>query len=371
MPPIAKIKIVEQQIPGKPSSENEQETDGLPDLCLYSNEGWAVFFEMKIQSRLACQQLHRHVASAKRFGFESPVLVAVAVEQCSDELPPNTLSKQWRELYAWFCRQESDWARHFVDYVETFEAKAIASNYDIRGTITMFNGLRFDAESPYNYREGKRLIRLLGDELQARKDLQRELGVDPISKGRSAITDTNGVWDFLPMKFAKGAPFISFPHLTMGIRPHEAIAATTIPNGISGGFRTRLKDLGQDRFVDLIHEVERKLRPIIRRSRGSQPIMYATQRHYPSQRSIPIEDGRIQADLRTCVQTKKSRAKYQPEWADAIYQLVVNKRSNIQFGIEVWFDYSCPIVKSKEMVDLFADSWKAMKPLLDFALSKN
>jgi hypothetical protein len=62
--------------------------------------------------------------------------------------------------------------------MQTFEQKMVAQDYEIRGTITVFDGLKFDDQSPYTYREAKRLIRLLGDSLQARKDLQN-LGVDP------------------------------------------------------------------------------------------------------------------------------------------------------------------------------------------------
>lgn len=98
--------------------------------------------------------------------------------------------------------------------------------------------------------------------------------------------------------------------------------------------------------------------------------MYATQRHYRSQRSLPSVDGRLDVDLRTCVESTASGVKYQPEWAEAIYQLLINKRSNIQFGIEVRFQYACPIVRSSAAVGLFADSWIAMKPLLDFVLAE-
>ena len=123
----------------------------------------------------------------------------------------------------------------------------------------MFNGLRFDAENPYTYREGKRLIRLLGDELKARKDLHRELAVDPHGQSRGGITnDDVGVWDFLPLKVARGAPFTKFPHLTIGIRSTCAIAAVTVPNGVCGGFRTKLKNMEPERFLDLIRKIERR-----------------------------------------------------------------------------------------------------------------
>lgn len=373
IPPLKDIKIVEQQIPGVKARDFDDEESGVPDLCFYidtdlSEDGWAILFEMKVQATLSGQQLQRHATTAKRAGFNSPKLVAVTVDVPKASVPLGTVLRQWRDLYAWFDRQESTWARILVDYMETFETKAIAKEYEVRGTITTFNGLRFDSDRPYAYREAKRLIRLLGDELQSRDDLHRELGVDPQGQRRPAITDGAGVWDFLPLREARGKDFIRFPHLTMSIRDTYAIAAITVPNGVSGGFRTRLRANQFDGFLKLIRDIEGRLRPVIGRSNASKSIMYATQRHYRTQKSSPSVDGRIELDLRTCLATGSSIVKYQPEWAEALYHLLVNKRSNIQFGIEMQFSYSCETVKSPAALDLFADSWKAMKPLLDFVL---
>ncbi len=369
LPPAKDIRVVEQQIPGTPIRDNECDVDGLPDLCLYTDDGWAVLFEMKVQATLTGKQLQRHAGTAQRAGFSSPKLVAVTVEVSKASLPPGTVVTQWRELYAWFAHQDSDWARIFVNYLEAFEANALATDYDIRGTITMFNGLRFDSENPYTYREAKRLIRLLGDEMQASDELERELGVDPKANRRKAITEDRFVWDFLPLKAASGAGFTSFPHLTMVIEDTHAEAALTVPNGVSGGFRTKLNAMGFDGFLALMREIEARIRPVMNQSKGAKTLLYATQRHYRSQRSIPSVDGRIDIDLRTCLESGADDVKYQPQWAEAVYHLLVNKQSNIQFGIEARFDYACEKVRSPAAVDLFAASWKAMKPLLEFVLS--
>lgn len=371
IPAISQLKVIQQGVPGQ-SLEVADGDAGLPDLCIYSDEGWGVFFEMKVQSKLTADQLRRHLVTAKRYGFETPVLVAVTVDTIS-RLPEGTASVEWRQIYSWFAQRASGsfWARELVRYMEVFEEKSIGCEYEIRGTITMFNGLRFDADHPFHYREAKRLIRLLGDELQSRRDLQRALGIDADGARRPAITNDNGVWDFLPLEVGRGHSFVKFPHLTLAIREKTAIAAATVPNGISGGFRTSLKELGVDGFLELVAEIEKRIHPIIKSSRGSRAIVYATQRHYKSQRSKPVIDGRLEADLKTCSLSSSSDVKHQPEWMEAIYAVLVNKRSNIQCGIEVQFDYSCPMVRSAEAVDLFADSWKAMQPLLDFVLSDN
>jgi len=369
-PLLSQLKVIQQSVPGQ-SLEVADGDAGLPDLCIYSDDGWGVFFEMKVQSKLTAGQLRKHLVTVKRYGFEAPALVAVTVEAISSKLPEGTISVEWRQIYSWFAQRASAsfWARELVRYMEVFEEKSIGSEYEVRGTITMFNGLRFDADHPFHYREAKRLIRLLGDELQSRRDLQKTLGIDADGERRPAITNDNGVWDFLPLEVGRGQSFVKFPHLTIAIREKIAIAAATVPNGISGGFRTSLKELGVDGFLELVAGIEKRIRPIIKSSKGSRAIFYATQRHYKSQRSKPVIDGRLEADLRTCSRSSSSNVKHQPEWMEAIYAILINKRSNIQCGIEVQFDYSCPMIRSPEAVDLFADSWKAMQPLLDFVLS--
>jgi hypothetical protein len=152
----------------------------------------------------------------------------------------------------------------------------------------------------------------------------------------------------------------------MGLSRKHALAALTIPNGVKGGFRSKLKDLGIEGFLELVTAIEAKLRPTLKLSIGAKPMIYATQRHYKSQRSNAEVDGRIDADLRTAIRLKGSMVKYQPEWVESIYNLVVNKRSNIQLGFDISFEYQCPVVQSPKVVDLFADTWKAMAPILEF-----
>lgn len=373
VPPADELRIVQQSIPGLAVEQSEGD-DGLPDLCIFTDDGWGVFFEMKAQSKLTAGQLARHAKTAKRFGFENPIMAAITVEPAAVTLAQACLSKQWREIYGWLAASapKSFWIDELVRYFEIFEEKAIDNEYEIRGTITMFNGLQFDDKRPYLYREAKRLLRLLGDELQARPDLEADVGIDPNGGRRSAITnDGNGayVWDFIPLKIASGHDFIRFPHLTMSLRPNLSAAAITIPNGIAGGFRSRLKKAGLDEFMLLIEQIHDRLLPVLKRSKGSKASVYATQRHYKSQRSTPQIDGRLEADLRTCIQGGKSAVKYQPQWIEAIYNVLIHKRSNIQCGIEVLFPYTCPIVRSPEAVDLFADTWKAVEPLIAFALA--
>ncbi len=371
-PPASKLRLTEQQIPGIESEFRESESKGLPDACFYTDDGWAVLIESKVQAGISIAQLKRHRSTAKRRGFEAPQLLLIAVDRPRSTLPPDTFFVEWREVYRWFGRKSrrSKCALTFCQYMQVFEAKMISQEYNIRGTLTMFDGLRFDDDNPYTYREGKRLIRLLGDELQRRTDLVK-LGVDPKGRRRPAITGRgqDRVWDFLPLKVARRAKhFTDYPHLTIGISREGAIAAVTVPNRVKGGFRTKLKAVGPEGFRKLVGQVERGLRPVLKRARGAKPIIYATQHHYRGQRSVPEVDARIDADLRTILSSIRSAARSQPEWVDAIYQVLCNKRSNIQFGFEVRFRYECPVIRSRAAVALFAEAWKAMWPVVDFVL---
>lgn len=290
----------------------------------------------------------------------------------TDEVPVHHI--EWRSLWSWFRRQSdrSFWARQLVNYMQAFENHMIARDYSIRGTITMFDGLHFDDDDPYTYREGRRLIRLLGDQLQNRKDLHTKLRVDPNGARRPAITGRggSGVWDFLPLRVARGASmFTQYPHLTIGINESFASASITVPNGVRTRIRNRLYKCDHDTFCQLMRDIFDRLEPLRKKSKQLRVVAYALQRHYRSQRSMGIEDGRIRADLRTLVRQKSSEGvKFQPQWIEAIHALLANKRSNIQFGISAEFSYDCPIIRSAKASDLFAEAWIGMTPLLDLLL---
>tara|TARA_R110002049_G_scaffold285698_4_gene467038 strand:+ start:187000 stop:187476 length:477 start_codon:yes stop_codon:yes gene_type:complete len=158
--------------------------------------------------------------------------------------------------------------------------------------------------------------------------------------------------------------------LTISINRDRAQAAITIPNGVKGGFKKKLRAGGIDAFRELLYEIEGNLRPIVAKSAKSKPWMYALQRHYKSQSAPGIEDGSVGADMRTVIKGGNSKVKYQPQWSDAIYQLLANKRSNIQFGVVMRFNYDCPIIQSKKAVELFVAAFRGMAPVVDFVLGE-
>jgi hypothetical protein len=73
-------------------------------------------------------------------------------------------------------------------------------------------------------------------------------------------------------------------------------------------------------------------------------------------------------DLRTAIRGNGTLVKFQPQWVEAIYELLVHKKANIQLGFDVQFLYSCKAVRSPEAVELFAAAWIAMSPILDLAV---
>jgi len=373
IPPKRRLHVTEQQVPGVLVSGDEDEGRGLPDASIYDDDGWLLMIESKVQAGLSRGQLLRHRRTAERHGFKQPHLLVLSVDEAQPRLPDGAAHREWREVYRWFRSRadQSAWARRFSRYIEIFESRMVARDYAIRGTLTMFDGLRFDEDNPYTYGEAKRLLRNLGEELRKRSDLER-FGVDPAGPGRSAITGRgeDRVWDYLPLKAARGAnSFTDHPHLTIVIGAEGPRASVTIPNGVKGGFRGKLKQMEYAGFLDVLREVERGLRPVIARSSGATPAMYAVQRHYRSQRSVAEVDGRLDFDLRTIVERDRSPVKWQPQWSEAVYDLVTNKRSNIQIGTVARFSYDCPMVRSRDVLDLFAESWIAMKPMLDLALA--
>lgn len=372
-PPSAKLHIAEQTIPGEyvRFDEEEAERRGLPDMVIHDGMGWAVIFEAKYGSSLSADQLRRHQRTAARYGIDKSEIVALVIERTGKELDGVHIH-EWRELYMWLgtFASNSYYARELAAYFRVLERRMIADEYQKKGTLTMFDGLRFDDDEPYTYAEAKRRLRLLGDVLHKRKDLI-DLGMDPKGLRRKAITGRDGsrVWDYLPLRAARGSNnFTAFPHLTLALHDDEAIAGVTVPNSVRGGFKTRLKAIGYDGFVDLLLDIEDRLQEVVQQSKDARPRIYAIQRRYASQRATPQTNARLEADLRTLVPGGRDGVKHQPQWIEAIYLLLTEKRSNIQFGVTAAFDYSCPIVRSPEVANLYARAWIGCRPMLEFVL---
>ncbi len=128
--------------------------------------------------------------------------------------------------------------------------------------------------------------------------------------------------------------------------------------------------MGDTAFRKLIERLEKRVRPVVRKTKNARPKIYLEQKHYPTQSAPAKIDARIEADLRTLAGPSNSRVKHQPQWIDAIYELLVHKKSNMQLGVGVDFQYDGLIVRSPEAVDLFAETWIALSPLIELVLNE-
>ncbi|MGB2809203.1 MAG: hypothetical protein WBC22_15785, partial [Sedimentisphaerales bacterium] len=196
------------------------------------------------------------------------------------------------------------------------------------------------------------------------------LGVDVKKEGRTAITrgDNGGVWDFLPLKIGSGKPFTTVVHPALGIYPDDVAISLTVPNGM-GGVKSILRKNNIEGLGQILSEVEKNLRPVLKKLKTAKPIICIHQIHCKSRRSRPEQDGRIEVDLRTVLSTAKGPPKYQPGWLECIFELLVNKKTNMQWGVELHCPHSEKVMQSAKAIDIMVDTWVAMKPLMDFVTS--
>ncbi len=298
-------------------------------------------------------------------------MLAIDVLEPKGKLPHRVQFKKWSDIYTWLIKhsKQSEWARRASRYLEIVEAKLPDEGYLKEGTLTMFSGIPFDTDNPFNYQEGKRVLKLAMEELRKRKDLVRQVKMNPKGAGRSAITGKDGivVWDFLRIRNSKNSePFTKYPHLTLGFRRDVALTIITIPNGITPSFRRNIVNLGYEGFEDLMKQVNSNLSKALRKAKGAVPWVEIVQRRYPSQRSTAIIDARVEFDLRTAFPSRKKQPiKIQTQWLSATYDALANKRSNLQVAVGAIFPYkTCKITKSSEILNYIAATWIACKPLL-------
>jgi hypothetical protein len=369
--PSETLSVLEQQFPwaGEPSEE-DLDRRGIPDGWICDEESaWCVFIETKVTAPLRAAQVRSHQVTAAQRGFHT-VKPVVIVPHLSVSLSDDISVLEWRTVYAWLRRHSprSEWASRAAAYLEIAEAKLIESERFAEGTLTMFAGFPFGPDHPYAYLEGKRLLHLAMNELRARRDLKKELGMNPDIPGRPAITGRNSeaVWDFLSLSSAENAAdFTKYPHLTLGINAQDVEAMVTVPNNVNSKMRNKLVALGEDGFLAVAASVLKGLAPVLRKSSGAVPWFRGIQRRYPSQKSRPYIDARIDFDLRTAVPSDGG-AKWQPQWLSAAYRAFVDKKgANYQIQIGILFPYSrCSELNRADVLDLIAGSWVACRPFV-------
>jgi hypothetical protein len=356
-----RLQILEQQVPGEDTtySEEEMERRGLPDAWIHDEEEWALIIESKVQAVLTKDQLQRHFRVAERRGFTDIRILVIGIKQPKFDLP-HTKFQEWTDIYKWLKKQtKSEWARRAAQYMEIWEAKMVAKDkaYLTSGAVTVFSGIPFGDEEPYNYIEAKRLLKLAMDDLRKRKDLVYHLAMNPSGAGRGAITGKSGksVWDFLPIKGLKdGETFTSFPHLTLSLEHDRVVVIVIIPSSIRPAFRRNIVQLGFNGFYEIMSRVNQNLNEALKGAPGAAPWVSVLQRRYSSQRSSAIIDAVLQYDLRTAFPSSanKQTVKIQPQWITVTFNVLEHKKSNLQVAVGAIFPYkNCKAQKITEILN--------------------
>jgi len=372
--PKGRLEVLEQQVPGTPSASwDEDESKGLPDLWVHSEGDWCLLVESKVKAKVSADQLRRHIKTAQRNGFTDVRLLVLAPKPPSGQLP-NVVCRTWPDLYAWFRRRagQSPWAAYMGEYMEVAEARMIADGYLGDEPLTKFDGIPFGPDHPYTYREAKRVLRLAMTELRQRSDLRR-LGMDPAGTGRPAITGREGtsVWDFLPLKEARDKPsFTACPHLTLSIQTQRVVVIVTLPNAARASMRRNLTRRGLAHFVALLGQVEAGISKVLRPVSRACPWMDVKQRHYPSQRAAPTVDASLEFNLQTAGDLHHPGVKPQSQWAEATFQALRQKRSNLQVGIGAVLPYGDSHLRSRGVLEVIAVVWLACGPWIRTILGK-
>lgn len=373
IPDIRTLQVIEQGLPGSViiDDENEAERRGLPDVVIFNEKGWALIIESKIRSSLTRDQLQRHYRTIQKCGIDDIHGLAITVDNSPFALDGWRMTT-WKDVYSWANENipQSAWAKHMVEYFNVAENKMAQSEYLVEGTITEFSGINFD---PYTYLEGKRVLRLLTNKIRQNKLFLKEMDLDENSRRPAITNDPWGVWDFISFNAntSSDKSFTGHPHCTFGLsdKDKNASGMITFPNAMDRVFLKRLVGLSHDDFSTKLESSLSSIMKDLHEVRGYRPVIRVVQRHYKSQRSSAVIDGEMTVDLRACfggVDSHTGRSiKPQEQWLKAVYELLNNKRSNIQFQIGVVFPYDlCPELQSRDADKLFVNTFRALNPLV-------
>ena len=370
---VSSLKIDQQTLPGLKSLQNlEGDKKGLPDGVIYNDEK-CLIIECKINLELTEDQLIRHERTVKRKGFDNTFGLTITKDPISNINLKNWIHITWKEVYNWAHEEKSksNWSLKLLDYLNVAENKMVEDEYLTEGSITEFNGIHFDKENEYTYLEGKRLLKLLMKKIKSHNDLKSELGIDIDAKQKRGIKDERALWDYLTFVSLKDkASFTSQPHGTIALWDNKASSAITIPNGMSGTFKKKLKKLKFNQFEEMVYDIAKNYFDNFGNNPGFRPSIATYQRRWLTQSSKPFFDGEINFDLRTAFKefasTLKPELKVQKEWLKIVYEFIQNKNSNMQigFGAEFYFTKH-NMLNNKDADQVIVKSLLSLKPLVD------
>ena len=370
---VSLLKVDQQTLPGLKSLQlSDDKKKGLPDGVIYNDEK-CLIIECKINLELTEDQLIRHEKTVKRKGFDHTFGLTITKDPISNINLKNWIHITWKEIYNWAYveKSKSSWSNKLLDYLNVAENKMVEDEYLTEGSITEFNGIHFDKDNEYTYLEGKRLLKLLMKKIKSHKNLKSELLLDIDAKQKRAIRDERALWDYLTFTtMTKKASFTSQPHGTIALWNDRAGAFITIPNGMSGDFKKKIKKLKFKDFEEVVYNIAKNYFDNFGNNPGFRPSIASYQRRWLTQTSKPFFDGEINFDIRTAFKefasTLKPELKVQKEWLKIIYEFIQNKNSNMQigFGTEFYFTKH-NMINNKNADQIIAKSLLSLKPLVD------
>ncbi|MGH7740200.1 MAG: hypothetical protein ACREL1_08660, partial [bacterium] len=214
---------------------------------------------------------------------------------------------------------------------------------------------------------------LILNELRKSKKL-KNLGVDTNRPGRGAIKGKKetAVWDCLRFKEAgKTDNFTKHPHLTVVIHPERLQVLATLPNAAEGAIRKRIFGQGYEYFHRLVFQVAQSMKKVIKLDPAAKPYIQVLQRHYRSLNSPGIEDAVLKYDIRTILNKGGNKEKFQPQWIHATYDVMIKKKSNLQFEFGVDFPFSTSrTANNSKTINAIEESFFAMKSFILIAFHK-
>lgn len=366
---INNLKVLTQSLPKhlencftKPK-ESKDLNNGLPDIVIYDETGWCVFVEAKVASSICKKQIERHFKTLHQRGFKNPCGVVISVDS-GQACIPECILENWKTVYKWLCKfyQASYWAKETKDYFEILEKKMNEENYLVTGTITDFMGIPFCKDNPFNYIEGKRILKLMMDSLKRRKRFNPSLDVN-YNSARGGISDQKTVWDVLTLDPSGQKRFEDVPHFTFGFTESTLRVMLTIPDKVNKSPLFSLEDI-----CPLLSSMVLKLEEAGVNSDLYSPTMNLIQRHYPHRRKPPIIDGLFEFDLRTIPDIKNSgdcKVKKQKGWLDGFFSLYHNKSSNLQLQVGVVWSYQyLSTLEAESVLELVELSCNSMTELI-------
>jgi hypothetical protein len=374
-----KLTILTQQLPGESTSARPGQS--RPDLIIHDREEHrCIAIEVKAQAPLNDAQLHEHGKTLRDRGFDH-VRVLALTARAQDQSSEAEAVLQWRDIFTIahkFARTGS-WCQHLCEYLALVQGRLWEEGNMLDGSLTQFTGFPFDDEYAFTIERGRAHLRKATQELRTHT-IVRQLGLD-LDWEKPSISDRGDhVFETLLFDDHPGGAskdFRTFPHLTLSLHRSFAQVEASIPNGCSRECRRRLVEQGEDGLRDLHAQVLKRAGPIM--ASGGVPMVSVVQRHAQhAQRLAPYNDAELRFHLNASraedVTSAVHKMKSLPHWMDTLFALLdhraVSSDVNLHIGYLIRLPWTMPEMGTRDAIDVIAQSWQAMMPVMDVVRGK-